>query len=487
MNQHTREQAAVPTPMIDEIKTQSFGVFGVDNAIVDFLQEIGFLTIFSRRGWSKRTGKDLPTLIMLLILHPLLKAPSIHIFCRDHFLSVFAVGKDTFYRLLQRQFPWRSAHWALIKKLLPQWRRLELGPGYLVADTTVKEKRGDRIEGVCWHHDHNSGRSVSGFEAAHLVWVNEQGTLPLDAALRFSKKPRISNLLDILNYRFDCRSHLGRRFSEAAKISKLDQTVAMVARAVQAGVPARYFLADAWYASVKFVKKIHELGVIPLIRWKRNNVKFQFQGESLTSTELYTRYAKAKIRKAKGSKRFKGVFLDAEHPEIGPIRLFFVRLIDPKTGSKEWAVFLTTDRTMGLSPMIEHYANRWGIEVFYKESKQHLGFLNESVRSFEAVIACLHLATMRHSVLSSRVAIKGARRDQLSHDLAALTYARKLWHTFRALFNTALNRASILENHQKNAVIELMEQEVEAWLSKALLLDPLGSQRQILAETNCES
>ncbi len=64
MNQHTREQAAVPTPMIDEIKTQSFGVFGVDNAIVDFLQEIGFLTIFSRRGWSKRTGKDLPTLII---------------------------------------------------------------------------------------------------------------------------------------------------------------------------------------------------------------------------------------------------------------------------------------------------------------------------------------------------------------------------------------------------------------------------------------
>ncbi|ABK45205.1 hypothetical protein Mmc1_2712 [Magnetococcus marinus MC-1] len=487
MNQHNREQATVPTPMIDEIKTQSFGVFGVDNAIVDFLQEIGFQAIFNRRGWSKRTGKDLPTLIMLLILHPLLKVPSIHLFCRDHFLSVFAVGKDTFYRLLQRQFPWRNAHWALIKKLLPQWRTLDLGPGYLVADTTVKEKRGDRIEGVCWHHDHNTGRSVAGFEAAHLVWVNKQGTLPLDAALRFSKRPLISNLLHILSYRFDCRSHLGRRYREAAKMSKLDQTVDMVARAIQAGIPAQYFLADAWYSSVKFVKKILDLGVIPLIRWKRNNTKFLFQGERLTSAELYTRFAKGKIRKAKGSKRFKGTFLDAEHPEIGLIRLFFVRLIDPKTGSKEWAVFLTTDRSMGLSNMIEHYANRWGIEVFYKESKQHLGFLNESVRSFEAVIACLHLAAMRHAVLSSMVAIKGSQRDQLSHNLAALTYARKLWHTFRAIFNDALGRTSILENHQKNEVIELLEQEVEAWLSKALMLDPLGSQRQILAETNCET
>ncbi|MBF0383485.1 MAG: IS4 family transposase, partial [Magnetococcales bacterium] len=153
----------------------------------------------------------------------------------------------------------------------------------------------------------------------------------------------------------------------------------------------------------------------------------------------------------------------------------------------EWAVFLTTDLTMGLAPMIEHYANRWGIEVFYKESKQYLGFLNESVRSFEAVIACLHLAVMRHAVLASMVAIKGVHRDQLSHELAAFTYARKLWNTFRLLFSTALNKISILENDQKNAVIELLDKEVDAWLSRVLLLDPPGLQRQILAESNCES
>ena len=450
MNHNTRIQAALPTPMIDEVKTQSFGTFGVDNAVLDLLDEIGFLSIFSRYGWSKRSGNDLPVLISLLILHPLLKARSIHVFCRDHFLMVFEVGKDAFYRLLQRDFPWRKAHWALVRKLLPHWRKLELGPGYLVADTTIKEKRGRCIEGVCWHHDHTTGRKVPGFETAHLIWVNAKGALALDAAMRFSRSPLIGNLVEILTNRFDRRSHLGRRFKEAADLTKLTQTIAMVKRAVQTGVPARYFLADAWYSSLTFVKEIRDLGLIPLIRWKRNKVKFRYHGGDFTVAELWSRFAKAKARKTKGSKRFKGTFLDVENSEIGPVRLFFVRLIDPKKGSKEWAVFLTTDRTMSLMAMIEHYANRWGIEVFYKESKQHLGFLAESVRSFEAVTACLLLAAMRHAILSSLVVLKGIHRDQLSHNLASLTYAGKLWNAFRWLIANAIDKAANLENNQKN-------------------------------------
>jgi len=487
MKHHTRIQDHLPTPMIDEVKRQSFGTFGVDNAILDLLDEIRFLSIFSRYGWSKRSGRGLPVLITLLILHPLLKSRSIHMFCRDHFLSVFEVGKDAFYRLLQRTFPWRTAHWALVKKLIPQWRKLELGVGYLVADTTVKKKRGSLIEGVCWHYDHTTGRTVPGFETAHLIWVNDKGALALDAALRFSKRPLIGNLVDILKYRFDRRSHMGRRFKEAADLTKLSQTIAMVKRAVQAGIPARYFLADAWYASPKFVKAIRDLGMIPLIRWKRDKVKFLYNGGGFTVAELWSRFAKAKVRKAKGSKRFKGTILDVEHPEVGHARLFFVRLIDPKKGSKEWAVFLTTDRTMSLMAMIEHYANRWGVEVFYKESKQHLGFLAESVRSFEAVTACLHLAAMRHAILSSLVVLKGIHREQLSHDLTSLTYARKLWHAFRWHIATAIDKAANLVNDQKNEVFELINQEIEGWLGQALLMDPVGFKRQNLAEMNCES
>ena len=46
-------------------------------------------------------------------------------------------------------------------------------------------------------------------------------------------------------------------------------------------------------------------------------------------------------------------------------------------GQKDWALFLSTDVQLGMSKMLEIYALRWGIEVYFKEAKQHLGFLKE--------------------------------------------------------------------------------------------------------------
>jgi len=70
-----------------------------------------------------------------------------------------------------------------------------VGDGYLVADTTVLAKRSREIEGACWHHDHTTGRNVIGFETTQLVWMNNAGSLVLDAALRFSKRPLITDLV----------------------------------------------------------------------------------------------------------------------------------------------------------------------------------------------------------------------------------------------------------------------------------------------------
>jgi hypothetical protein len=58
------------------------------------------------------------------------------------------------------------------------------------------------------------------------------------------------------------------------------------------------------------------------------------------------------------SLKFKGTHLDVFHPKIGLVRLFFMHLIDPAKGSKEWAVFITTDTSMAISAMVEYYASK---------------------------------------------------------------------------------------------------------------------------------
>ena len=45
-----------------------------------------------------------------------------------------------------------------------------------------------------------------------------------------------------------------------------------------------------------------------------------------------------------------------------------------------------------MSKVLEVYALRWGIEVYFKEAKQHLGFLVEQTKTFASHTASIHHA-----------------------------------------------------------------------------------------------
>jgi IS4 transposase len=49
--------------------------------------------------------------------------------------------------------------------------------------------------------------------------------------------------------------------------------------------------------------------------------------------------------------------------------------------------------------MLEIYALRWGIEVYFKEAKQHLGFLKEQTATFASHTASIHLCAIRYLML----------------------------------------------------------------------------------------
>ncbi|MEI6269344.1 MAG: transposase [Methylococcaceae bacterium] len=51
------------------------------------------------------------------------------------------------------------------------------------------------------------------------------------------------------------------------------------------------------------------------------------------------------------------------------------------TGKHDWAVFLTTHTKLSSAEILELYAMRWAIEVYFKEAKQHLGFLKEQSKA----------------------------------------------------------------------------------------------------------
>ena len=93
--------------------------------------------------------------------------------------------------------------------------------------------------------------------------------------------------------------------------------------------------------------------------------------------------------------------------------------------------------------ILKAYSLRWSIEVYFKEIKQHLGFLKEQSGRYEVAYASVHLAAIRYLLLFEAMLRNGKlsygeMRDRQTGRILVLTYALLLWELFRALIDGAL-------------------------------------------------
>ena len=85
--------------------------------------------------------------------------------------------------------------------------------------------------------------------------------------------------------------------------------------------------------------------------------------------------------------------------------------------------------------MLEVYAMRWSIEVYFKECKQHLKFLGEQTRSYVSHAASLHLTAVCYLVLVHLTLDREYCKVAQAH---TLSYAQKLWEMFRMSIHKAV-------------------------------------------------
>ena len=112
--------------------------------------------------------------------------------------------------------------------------------------------------------------------------------------------------------------------------------------------------------------------------------------------------------------------------------MLFVRSINEtkqQASKYDWALFLTTDSQFDDEDMLEVYALRWGIEVYFKEAKH-----NEGAARVSEV------------------------RNSIEESLRSLNFASKLWGLFKALITGTLNEVISLTENDKNNVMEKIEQ-----------------------------
>ena len=438
-------------------------------------------------------AEPLPNVLCALLVWPLLKAKSLHCFCAE-LCQILAGQVSVLYDFLGREdVNWRAVAAELARRV---YQANDLGTRSqcaFVVDDTSQARAGRKVQGTSCYFDHTEGRTRKGHQVLHLGLAGEKGFLPLEAQIVMGEKGRIDKPQD-KPFR-DQRSAAARDLRRAGEHSKHSLFRDMLRRAVRVGFRAAYVLGDAWFGCKENIACCLELNLTALFQMKRGLLTYRYHGRDYTAHHLYG-LVQRRLRPASRRARFKTaslvVSLDVNPDPKQPARWVEVRLVFSApvraTSADTWVVFLCTNVALRDANILEVYALRWSVEVYFKEIKQHLGFLKEQSGRYELAYASVHLAALRYLLLFEAMLRAGQLsygeiRDRESGRLQTLTYAALLWQLFRALIEGALE-GLVRDLGRKiiKQVLGAIDQTVESFLNEALQINPEQVAVQLKAE-----
>jgi len=485
--------AVLPALTVDLL--QKNGIL-IDNVFANLWKQLGMKTILHRAGFNKRSGVPIGEVIYTLSLWLWLKKDSIGMFSRD---SLQGMGKDVLYDTMNREdLNWRKCHELIACKAIKSFRK-GVKKAFVVDDSVV-QRFGKKMPGISSHFDHTTGRHMMGQQVLTLGLSCDDGFVPIDNEL-FTSKTKVQTVAQAFKNK---RSSVARRHHDAVHKTKPEMVASMIRRALRAGIEAQYFLADAWFGSKSIIRLCQETALTAIVRMKKNKLKYRISEyvdgkvvhREMNVKALYQHSVRKQWKKIPGQK-YQAKVIDVElnlaktsqdETQWINVRLLFVRGADQTTksqiGKHDWAVFLSMDRHLSATEILELYAMRWAIEVYFKEAKQHLGLLKEQSNHYSAYIASIHLTAIRFCLLVMAKQMQGCEniteiRQSLCSNTANVSFAAKLWQVFRAIITGALGELKLILGEAVDIILETIEVHIQCFFVQALQLDPKTLQLEV--------
>jgi hypothetical protein len=438
-------------------------------------------------------GEPLSNVLCALLVWPLLKVKSLHCFCAE-LCQILAGEVSVLYDFLGREdINWRGLSSELSQRT---YQANEMGARSecaFVVDDTSKARAGRKVEGTSCYFDHTEGRHRIGHQVLQLGLAGQKGFLPIEAQLVMGEKSAIDKPKD--KPFKDQRSSAARDMRRAREQTKHQLFRDMLQRALRAGFRALYVLGDAWFGCKENISCCLDNKLTGIFQMKRGNLAYEYQGHRYTAGQLYAkvqRRMRPQNRRARYKTASLKVSINLETNDRQPARWVEVRLVFSApvrvTHKDPWVLFLCTDVGLSDGKILEVYALRWSIEVYFKEIKQNLGFLKEQSGRYQLAYASVHLAAVRYLLLFEAMLRNGQLsygeiRDRESGRLQILTYAALLWQLFRTLIDGALD--GLVRNLGRKVVRKVLlaiDQTVEEFLNHALHMTPKQVSVQLKAE-----
>jgi hypothetical protein len=462
-----------------------------DNEFAEGFSRFGLKGLLARcMNKDRRSdGVELSQIMMTLLVWPLLDSPSIHCFCNElcHYIrlgsKVVKRPASVIYDLWKREdINWRNLACVVSGKVASKVDLGDAGRRAFVVDDSIKERRGKKVEGSSRHYDHNSGRSIQGHQVLELGIAGERGFIPIDRQIFTGESHPVEKAPE-RGFQ-DNRSAAARDMKRAREEDKNQMLGRMIKGALKVGHKASYLLGDAWFGIKDNIALAIDNGLKAIFQMKRGKLTYRVGRKDYTATQLHALHER-KMKGATRKSRYKTARIKARinlqtSPGAEPRWQSVVLVLSaPNDGShNRWVIFLSTDLDVSAEDILEIYALRWSIEVYFKEVKQNFGLLAEQSGKYQVAYASVHLAAVRYLLIFEAMQRNGSlsfgeERDLQSGKLLAMSYASLLWGLFRSIITGVFDQ---LEAEMGKATIEKLtnaiDGAVESFLNEAFHMTP---------------
>jgi len=346
---------------------------------------------------------------VLLLLFPFFEIKTSWHYADSPLYRFLSCGKDVFYRLMNdASINWRNLAYSLNMQLI---RKVEnnseldnANPRCLIIDDTDFPKTGRRIELIGKIYSHVTHTVNLGFKGLFMGYHDGKSFFSLDFSLHGEKGKNQNKPYGLTpaqsKKRYSKKRDKSSKGSERLNdyfLTKIASMINMIRLAITKGVRFDYVLTDSWFTCFELVKfivsrriKCHFIGMI-----KMGKTRYNAFGKNLTSKEIVDMLRRKRMTKrskllgyyyAETIVDFKGI----------QVKLFFCK--SSKKGN--WNGMMTTNTELTFEQAYKIYSTRWSVEVFFKESKQHLGLGKCQAQDFDAQIAATTLCMLQYNVLS---------------------------------------------------------------------------------------
>jgi hypothetical protein len=270
-------------------------------------------------------------------------------------------------------------------------------PLYMVLDDTQKKKRGKQMDGLSKIFLHAEKVYAQGHTILGCALVYRNVVIPYAVRLWVPKS---------FAEKTQKKSYEGLPL----KHRKLTELAADIVRS--SSLTNVTVLFDAYYLCPA-VTKACEAQKYRYVGVAKKNRNFFPDGRDRDKRKISTYGRNLLSRqgcwKTHNTKRYRLAERVGRLSKLGRVKLVFSR----RPQEKSWICMATNETRWGAVRVLNHYLNRWPIEVLFKESKQYLGLGDYQVLRYRGIERYLHLVLIAHLLLTHLGASQpGAQAEQ---------------------------------------------------------------------------